>query len=190
MRQQPLGVLELLHFKRIGLGFWRYYEIKNLTVNLRQHRKQITLEICRLCAASYQPDCSYRRGSWGYQKLRAVEEHRPGRAVKDSGSYFQPLTLSSCLCLGNVVAEFKLPPQKGSYSSNNFESITCRFVAGWAMPHDAEPTPCSQQGSCLTHPAENRERSTFPHQRSRETKCIRDCKAPGGYSDQSCNTRS
>lgn len=45
--------LELLHFKRIGLGFWRHYEIKNLTVNPRQHREQITLEICHLWVASY-----------------------------------------------------------------------------------------------------------------------------------------
>lgn len=37
-----------------------------------------------------------------------MEEHRPGRAIKDSHSYFQPLTLSSCLFQGNVVSELKL----------------------------------------------------------------------------------
>lgn len=41
-----------------------------------------------------------------------MEEHRPGRAIKDSYSYFQPLTLSSCLFQGNVVSKWKLPGEK------------------------------------------------------------------------------
>lgn len=69
-----------------------------------------------------QPDCSYKRGSWGFQKLRAMEEHRPGRAVKDSCSYFQPLTLSSCLFLGNMVAELKLPPKKAQTALKNLKA--------------------------------------------------------------------
>lgn len=51
-----------------------------------------------------------------------MEEHRPGRAVKDSGSYFQPLTLSSCLFLGNVVAELKVPPKKAQRALKNLKA--------------------------------------------------------------------
>lgn len=113
-----------------------------------------------------------------------MEEHRPGRAVKDSGSYFQPLTLSSCLFLGNVVAELKVPPKKAQRALKNLKASHADL---W---HDE---PCHSTlsqplwglwGSCLTHPAESGERSTFPHQQSRETKCIQDRKAAGGHSDE------
>lgn len=58
-----------------------------------------------------------------------MEEHRPGRAIKDSHSYFQPLTLSSCLFQGNVVSELKLGGGEGSDKFKNipnFKSIRCR----------------------------------------------------------------
>lgn len=33
LKRQPLGVLQLLHFRWISLGFWFYYKIINMTIN-------------------------------------------------------------------------------------------------------------------------------------------------------------
>lgn len=55
----------------------------------RQKRKRMMLEVCHLCAASYQLNYSYRNESWGFQNLQGMKEHSPGRAIKDLHSYFQ-----------------------------------------------------------------------------------------------------